>query len=265
MVKHRLIGVRQTAVAAMLLLSAPVMAQDVTAEDPMNAMIARFLSQRKETVGDTVIKVNTDTVFFDVSRYPVTNTLTAGNLSLPRPIGYIRTNFLANAALIPNAGFEITLGRSYRWTVGTDFYLQWIKRHWQDRYYQTYAWTVDVRRWLSPDSGRGFLRGWHVGALASAFTYDFEFGGRGHQSPVFFRSFAVGVETGYNIPLGHGRWALDITGAVGFMHRSENVYHPHGHRYILDRRRSRNFFGPVHLGVSLNYTVGHLRGERRHR
>ena len=102
----------------MLLLSAPVMAQDVTAEDPMNAMIARFLSQRKETVGDTVIKVNTDTVFFDVSRYPVTNMLTTGNLSLPRPIGYIRTNLLADAALIPNAGFEITLGRSYRWTSG---------------------------------------------------------------------------------------------------------------------------------------------------
>ena len=60
MVKHRLIGVRQTAVAAMLLLSAPVMAQDVTAEDPMNAMIARFLSQRRETVGDAVIKVSSD-------------------------------------------------------------------------------------------------------------------------------------------------------------------------------------------------------------
>jgi hypothetical protein len=265
MVKLKLLGVRQVMVAAMLLLSLPIMAQNVKEEDPMNAMIARILSLKRKAMADTIVTVKSDTVFYDVRKYSGGQVLSSGGLRLPRPIGYIRTNLLADGILIPNIGFEITLGRSYRWTLGTDFYLQWIKNRGRDRYYQTYAWTVDVRRWLSKDSSKGLLRGWHVGALASAFTYDFENGGRGHQSPVFFRSFAVGVETGYNIPLGHGRWTLDITGAVGFMHRSENVYHPHGHRYILDQRRARNFFGPVNIGVSLNYTVGHLGGERRQR
>lgn len=214
--KLRLLGVRQTMVAAMLLLSSPIMAQGIKEEDPMNAMIARILSLKRKAMADTIVTVKSDTVFFDVRKYSGGQALCPEGLRLPRPVGYIRTNLLADGILIPNIGFEITLGRPYRWTLGTDFYLQWIKNRGRDRYYQTYAWTVDVRRWLSKVSSNGPLRGWHIGALASAFTYDFENGGHGHQSPVFFRSFAVGVETGYNIPLWKGRWALDISASRRF-------------------------------------------------
>lgn len=180
------------------------------------------------------------------------------NGSLVKPwnvYGLVRTNLLGDAVLVPNLGGEITIGKD--WSLGADFYLQWIRNLEKDKFYKTYILDVDARYWWGQQHRKRQLSGWHVGPYGQAITWDMENGHRGTQSRVFFWTFAVGGELGYNLPLGKKqRWGLDFNIGVGYLHTKYNVYNPgHNKQYFFDHRQCKNFFGPTKIGVSLNYFI----------
>lgn len=167
--------------------------------------------------------------------------------------GIVRTNLIGDALLVPNIGGEITVGKN--WSLGADFYLQWLRDKDKDKFYQTYILDVDARYWWGKQHAKRQLSGWHFGPYGQAITWDWENGNKGYQSRVFFWTFAVGGEIGYNKPLGKKqRWALDFSIGVGYLHTKYNVYYPeHNRHYYLDHRQCKNIFGPTKIGVSLNY------------
>lgn len=167
--------------------------------------------------------------------------------------GIVRTNLIGDALFVPNIGGEITVGKN--WSLGADFYLQWLRDKDKDKFYQTYVLDVDARYWCGKQHAKRQLSGWHFGPYGQAITWDWENGNKGYQSRVFFWTFAVGGEIGYNKPLGKKqRWALDFSIGVGYLHTKYNVYYPeHNRHYYLDHRQCKNIFGPTKIGVSLNY------------
>lgn len=169
--------------------------------------------------------------------------------------GIVRTNLLGDAILVPNIGGEITVGKN--WSLGADFYLQWITNRDKDKFYQTYILDVDARYWWGKQHAKRRLSGWHFGPYGQAITWDMENGHKGTQSRVFFWTFAVGGELGYNLPLGKKqRWGLDFNIGIGYLHTKYNVYYPgHNRKYYFDHRQCKNFFGPTRLGISLNYFI----------
>lgn len=169
--------------------------------------------------------------------------------------GLVRTNLIGDALLVPNLGGEITVGKD--WSLGADFYLQWIRNLDKDKFYKTYILDVDARYWWGRQHKKRQLTGWHVGPYGQAITYDMENGHKGYQSRVFFWTFAVGGELGYNLPLGKKqRWGLDFNIGLGYLHTKYNVYNPgHNKEYYFDHRQCRNYFGLTRIGVSLNYFI----------
>lgn len=167
--------------------------------------------------------------------------------------GLIRTNLIGDAMLIPNIGGEITVGKN--WSIGTDFYLQWLKDRDRDKFYQTYMLDVDARYWWGRQHRLRPLTGWHAGVYGQAVTFDWENGHKGYQSRVFFWTFGLGGEIGYNKPISK-HLGLDIYVGVGYFHTKYNVYNPgHNRKYYFDHRECRNFFGPTRIGISLNYLI----------
>lgn len=186
---------------------------------------------------------------------PETNAAVVTNYKPWNVYGLVRTNLIGDALLVPNLGGEITVGKD--WSLGADFYLQWIRNLDKDKFYKTYILEVDARYWWGRQQKKRQLTGWHVGPYGQAITYDMENGHKGYQSRVFFWTFAVGGELGYNLPLGKKqRWGLDFNIGLGYLHTKYNVYNPgHNKEYYFDHRQCRNFFGPTRIGVSLNYFI----------
>lgn len=186
---------------------------------------------------------------------PETNVAVVTNYKPWNVYGLVRTNLIGDALLVPNLGGEITVGKD--WSLGADFYLQWIRNLDKDKFYKTYILDVDARYWWGRQHKKRQLTGWHVGPYGQAITYDMENGHKGYQSRVFFWTFAVGGELGYNLPLGKKqRWGLDFNIGLGYLHTKYNVYNPgHNKEYYFDHRQCRNFFGPTRIGVSLNYFI----------
>ena len=254
------------AVALSLLFSASAFSQQPTSsDDPMNAMLADFFKSLNVSANtNSIITERTDTVYYDADAFVedvrkddfILLHEIETSKAVPRNVfGMARTNLLGDALLVPNIGLEITLDKDCKWSIGVDFYLQWLKNRSKNKFYQTYIWTVDVRRWFGHQSEEKPLTGWHAGIYAQAFTYDIENGHKGYQSPMFFWTFGTGAELGYNMPIGK-RWNLDFYGGVGFFHTKQKIYYPEGNgHYYHDHTRCRNIIGITRIGVSLNYII----------
>lgn len=239
-------------------------------KDDFNASTAQFLSDRK--AGDT-LTVSYDTIYYTneyisnvssgdyhlqhLSDKTVSETVT--DVKLKSHYGLVRTNLVGDAVLIPNIGGEIAI--TDNWSLGADFYLQWLKDRDKDKFYQTYMLDVSARYWFNGTKKRNDgirpFSGWHIGPYGQAVTYDWENGNKGYQSRVFFWTFGAGCEGGYNFPVGKNRrWAFDFYVGIGYFHTKYNVYYPDYNRhYYFDHRQCKNFFGPTRIGVSLNYII----------
>lgn len=209
------------------------------------------------TVVDTVYyqSVQIDAVQYDLThlRRITTNTDLVTDYTPWKVYGIVRTNLIGDALLIPNIGGEITVGHD--WSLGADFYLQWIKDRDKDKFYQTYKLDLDARYWWGAQHKRRQMTGWHAGPYMQAVTYDWENGHKGYQSRVFFWTFGFGGDIGYNMPISR-KMAIDFYIGVGYFHTKYNVYNPgHNRKYYFDHRECKNFFGPTRIGVSLNYII----------
>ncbi len=183
-----------------------------------------------------------------------------------RPVCVLKTNMLYDAALVPNIGLEVNLGK--QWTLGLDGFFTWISCDHRHRYWQGYGGYLTLRRYLgraqSFNTQYSALSGHHVGVYGLGLTYDVEFGGRGYQAAKF--GFGGGVEYGYALPIGR-QLQIDFAIGLGFQDGEYKEYLPtddgtgHGH-YVWQVTRKRHWYGPTKAEVSFRWLLGRKGGGR---
>ena len=167
----------------------------------------------------------------------------------------VKTNLLYDAALIPNLGVELYLGR--QWTVTLDGFWTWISSDKRHRYWQGYGGYVGIRRYLSkpstPNPKPSTLTGHHLGVYGLGMTYDVEWGGRGYQAARF--GFGGGIEYGYSAKLCR-RLNLDFSIGLGFQDGEYKEYLPMDDHYVWQSTHKRHWWGPTKAEVSLVWLLG---------
>lgn len=169
-----------------------------------------------------------------------------------------RTNLLYDAAVIPNIGLEVPLGKN--WTLNADWFYTWFKNDDRHRYWQGYGGYFGVRKYFGAGSEENPFTGHHLGAYGLMMTYDVEFGGRGYQSPDW--GFGGGIEYGYSMPIAR-RFNLDFSLGVGYQDGKYHEYLPMDGHYVWQSTHHRNWFGPTKAEVSLKWLIG--RGNVHHK
>lgn len=172
----------------------------------------------------------------------------------------VKTNMLYDAVAVPNIGVEFYVGRN--WSLTGDWTYAWWDKNSRHRYWRVYGGTVGVRRWFGRAAGRKPLTGHHLGINAGAVTFDFEWGGKGYMGGkpghnLWDRCMATAsVEYGYSLPVSR-RLNIDFTLGVGYVGGKVVDYVPDGDRYLWQRTRHVNWFGPTKAEISLVWLIGH--------
>ena len=175
----------------------------------------------------------------------------ADELPVPQPL-YLaaKTNLLYDAALVPNVGLELSLGKG--WSVGGN----WMYAHWNNdarhRYWQIYGGELEVRRYFGGRAAEKPLQGHHVGLYAQAVTYDFETGGKGYLSDF---AYGVGLEYGYSLPVAK-RLNIDFGIGIGYSGGNYKSYYPDAGCYVYIETKRRHWVGPTRAEVSLVWLLG---------
>ncbi len=172
----------------------------------------------------------------------------------------LKTNMLYDALAVPNLGVEFYVGRN--WSVTGDWSYAWWDKNSSHRYWRVYGGTVGLRRWFGQAARRKPLTGHHLGINAGAVTFDFEWGGKGYMGGkpghnLWDRCMATAsVEYGYSLPVSR-RLNIDFSLGVGYVGGKIVDYVPDGDRYLWQRTRHVNWFGPTKAEVALVWLIGH--------
>lgn len=168
----------------------------------------------------------------------------------------VKTNLLYDAALIPNIGIEVYLGK--RLSLTADWFYTWFSSDNRHRYWQGYGGYLGARYWFSPLISKDRpcspfqFTGHHLGIYMLGMTYDVEWGGRGYQAAHF--GFGGGVEYGYAFKLNRCL-RLDLSIGVGFQDGEYKEYVPLDGHYVWDSTHKRHWWGPTKAEVSLVWVI----------
>lgn len=171
----------------------------------------------------------------------------------------LKTNMLFDAALIPNLGVEFYVGQN--WSVMANWAYAWWDKNSTHRYWRYYGGDIGVRRWLGRAAERKPLTGHHLGLSAGVFTFDFEMGGRGYMGGKLGRSLwdrclmTSALEYGYSLPVSR-RLNIDFTIGVGYVGGKIVEYTPREGKYIWEKTKRVNWFGPTKAEISLVWLIG---------
>ena len=174
----------------------------------------------------------------------------------------LKTNMLYDAALIPNIGVEIDLGK--QWTASADGFYTWLSSDHRHRYWQGYGGYLTVRRYFGSQTSdlrplTSAFSGHHLGAYVLGLTYDVEWGGRGYQADHF--GFGGGIEYGYALPVS-SRLLLDFSVGIGFQDGEYKEYTPQDDHYVWQSTHKRHWFGPTKAEVTLKWVLGKKGGAK---
>lgn len=166
------------------------------------------------------------------------------------------TNLLYDALAIPNIGVDIYLGNHV--TVGGSWMYAWWSDATRFRYWRIYGGELNARLWWGSAKP---LTGHHLGLAGGIYTFDFQWGGRGHMGGIpggtlWDRfNYAASLEYGYTLPLTR-RLNLDFSISAGYVGGEYREYIPvDGHEVWLVTK-NRHYIGPTRLGISLVWLLG---------
>ncbi|MDE6536212.1 MAG: DUF3575 domain-containing protein [Muribaculaceae bacterium] len=171
----------------------------------------------------------------------------------------LKTNMLFDAALIPNLGAEFYVGRN--WSVTANWAYAWWDKNSTHRYWRYYGGDIGVRRWFGRAAERKPLTGHHLGLSAGVFTFDFEMGGRGYMGGKPGRTLwdrclmTSALEYGYSLPVSR-RLNIDFSIGVGYAGGKIVEYTPREGKYIWEKTKRVNWFGPTKAEISLVWLIG---------
>lgn len=172
----------------------------------------------------------------------------------------LSTNMLYDALLVPNIGAEFYLGKDI--SITANWMYGWWSKNNKHRYWRIYGGDLAARWWFGSATKKKPLTGHHAGVYASAFIYDFEFGGRGQMAgkpgaSLWQRAhYAAGLEYGYSLPVAR-HLNIDFTIGLGYMGGIYYDYRPQDGHYVWTKTSRRHWFGPTKLQISLVWLLGH--------
>lgn len=169
----------------------------------------------------------------------------------------VRTNLLYDAAFTPDLGIELSLGR--RMSVSAEGVYAWWSNDSRHRYWRIRGGWTELRLWLGDRATQRALTGHRIGIYGSALDYDFEFGGRGWQSPN--TTYGVGISYGYSFCISD-RLNLDLGLKAGYSAGTLIKYKPECGSYVSTGRSFNRYFGLTGLEVTLVWFPG--RGGWNH-
>jgi len=160
---------------------------------------------------------------------------------------------------VPNIGVEFYLGKN--WSISGNWMYGWWKKNSSHRYWRIYGGDIAVRYWFGKKASEKPLTGHHVGVYGQAFTYDFEWGGKGYMGgepggTLWDKTnYAAGVEYGYSLPVAN-RLNIDFTLGVGYWGGKYYTYTPLDGHYVWQATKNRHWFGPTKAEISLVWLLG---------
>lgn len=171
----------------------------------------------------------------------------------------LKTNMLYDVLAVPNIGVEFYLGKN--WSVTGNWMYGWWNKSSSHHYWRIYGGDIAVRKWFGRQADEKPLTGHHLGIYAQAFTYDFEWGGKGYMGgepggALWDKmNYAAGVEYGYSLPVAR-RLAIDFTIGVGYWGGEYYKYRPMDGHYVWQATKDRHWFGPTKAEISLMWLLG---------
>lgn len=209
----------------------------------------------KEENPDTVAVV--DTVAVDtVATTPATNNA----IRSEKPFYMaVKTNMLYDVLAVPNIGVEFYLGKN--WSVSGDWMYGWWDKDSKHRYWRIYGGNISIRKWFGKKANEKPLTGHHLGVYGQAFTFDFEWNGRGYMGGIPGGSiwdktnYAAGIEYGYSLPIAR-RLNLDFTLGIGYWGGRYYEYIPLDGHYVWQATKNRHWVGPTKAEISLVWLIG---------
>lgn len=166
----------------------------------------------------------------------------------------IRSNLLYDAVLAPNIGADFYLGNHY--SLGFNYKYAWLKDDSRHIYWRDYGGDLNIKYWFGKLAEEKPFQGHHVGLYAQAFTYDFEFGGKGvlgglpGGTLLDDYSIILAADYGYSLPLTE-KLNLDFCIGAGYMSGIFREYHPEDGCYVWDATKKQHYFGITKLEISL--------------
>ena len=222
-----------------------------------NASVILVTVRQKPVIEEKpVVPVPTDTT----SVVEKTDTVVAVSPETSKPFYMaLKTNMLYDVLAVPNIGVEFYLGKN--WSISGNWMYGWWKKNSSHRYWRIYGGDIAVRYWFGKKASEKPLTGHHVGVYGQAFTYDFEWGGKGYMGgepggTLWDKTnYAAGVEYGYSLPVAN-RLNIDFTLGVGYWGGKYYTYTPLDGHYVWQATKNRHWFGPTKAEISLVWLLG---------
>lgn len=170
----------------------------------------------------------------------------------------LKTNLLYDAALVPNLGVEVSLGK--KWSVAVNWMYAWWSNRGKNNFWRVYGGDVEVRRWFGKKAAEKPLQGHHVGVYGQMATYDFELGGRGYLGDKW--AYGAGISYGYSLPVGK-RLNMDFTLGLGYLGGEYKEYLPIEGHYVWQVTKHLHWWGPTKAEVSLVWLLGKVNANPR--
>lgn len=194
-----------------------------------------------------------DTAVVETVQEPIEESVQQEEPSKEKKPYYIaaKTNLLYDAAIVPNVGVEVYLGKNF--SVAGNWMYSWWKSDKVSWYWRTYGGDLALRYWLGRAAKEKPLTGHHIGLYGQILTYDIEVGGRGYLGDRW--SYGGGLEYGYSLPV-RQRLNIDFTLGLGYLGGEFQEYLPIDGHYVWQVTKMRNWIGPTKLEVSLIWQLG---------
>lgn len=178
----------------------------------------------------------------------------------------IKTNMLYDVLAVPNIGVEFYLGKD--WSIAGNWMYGWWEKNSSHRYWRIYGGDIAIRKWFGKEADEKPLTGHHIGIYGQAFTYDFEWGGKGYMGgepggTLWDKmNYVAGVEYGYSLHIAR-KLNIDFTLGVGYWGGKYYKYIPLDGHYVWQATKNRHWFGPTKAEISLVWLLG--RGNSNNR
>lgn len=163
----------------------------------------------------------------------------------------LKTNLLHDALLTPDLGIEAVIAK--RLSLSVEGVWAWWSRDSRHRYWRIYGGWCEMRVWLGKAAEKRALTGHHLGVYGSMLTYDFEFGGKGWQSPGW--TYGAGVSYGYSLRVAP-RLNFDFSARLGYSRGTLIKYRPQCGAYVCDSHTRQRYSGLTGLEITLVWFPG---------
>lgn len=225
---------------------------------PVVAATAEVTTVDSISDSDKKTKAEQDTVILidDSSSY-TDNSLRGGVLRTSTPdtsriSWFLSTNLLYDAALVPNIGAGIYLGRHI--SLFADWMYAWWSNSERHRYWRVYGGDIEARYQFGHGCSDSPFAGHYVGVYGSLVTYDFQFGNRKGVIGDKF-NYAVGFSYGYSLPVNR-RLNINFSLGIGYMWGKYKKHHPVDECDVWISDHKRKWFGPTRLEIGLVWLLG---------